>query len=351
MNFASDNWAGVHPAIAQRLSADAVGYATAYGGSVLDQQVAQQFNALFEREVAVFFVATGTAANSLALAAVNRPGGVVFAHSDAHMIDDECGAPEFFTQGARLQGVGGALGKMAPAQLRAEIARCPAEFVHRGQPMAMSLTQATEFGTCYSLQDIQTLAAIAQAQGVPLHMDGARFANALVALEVSPAAMTWQAGVDMLSFGATKNGCWCAEALVVFRPELTDALPFLRKRAGQLLSKSRFIASQFAAYFADDLWLRLARHANAKAQQLQQGITQASQARLAWPTQTNEVFCIVSKHLAQQLQQHGAFFHIWVPPRSWSGVLAADEVLMRLVCCYATTDEEVQRLLSLLNTV
>jgi len=349
MIFASDNWAGVHPDIAKRLSDEANGFAAAYGASELDKKVEQTFNELFEREVAVYFVGTGTAANSLALASVNRPGGVTFCHREAHMIEDECGAPEFFTHGARLAPVDGENGKIDPQNLKSEIARFPPDFIHAGQPMAISITQATEIGTVYQVAEINALAAIAKDKGLPLHMDGARFANALVALNLTPAEMTWKAGVDIISFGATKNGCWCAEALVFTDPKIAKDLPFIRKRAAQLFSKTRFIASQFEAYLADNLWLKLARHANIMAMRLRQGITTAKHARLGWQTDTNEVFCILDKSLAEQMKQQGAIFHPWNPPRSKQHLLEENEILIRLVTCFATQPDQVDQFIELLD--
>ncbi|RVN78945.1 low specificity L-threonine aldolase, partial [Sinorhizobium meliloti] len=204
MIFSSDNWAGAHPAIAESLVANAQGYASAYGTSELDRRVEQRFSEIFERDVAVFFVGTGTAANSLALSSANRAGGIAFCHREAHVNVDECGAPEFFSHGARLCPVEGARGRMEPAKLEAEIRRLPRENVHGGQPMAVTLTQATESGTVYSLDQIETIGSIARSHKLPLHMDGARFANALVSLGTTPAEMTWKRGVDLLSFGGTK---------------------------------------------------------------------------------------------------------------------------------------------------
>jgi len=349
MNFASDNWAGAHPAIAQRLLEAAGGFSAPYGASVLDRKIEQRFNELFEREVAVYFVSTGTAANSLALAAVNRPGGVSFCHREAHMLEDECGAPEFFTHGARLAPVDGENGKINPAFLEAEIERFPPNFVHAGQPMAISITQATEIGTIYQPDEIAAIAKIAKNYGLPLHMDGARFANASVALGLTPAQMTWKLGVDIVSFGATKNGCWCAEALIFMNPEMSVDLPFIRKRAAQLFSKSRFIACQFDAYLQDDLWLDLARYANAMAEHLRNGIVNSNYARLAWPAEANEVFAILKKRHVDQLQEKGAVFYQWNPPRSKSGLLDEDEVLVRLVTSFATEADQVDRFVALLS--
>jgi threonine aldolase len=349
MNFASDNWAGAHPAISQRLMEVAAGFSAPYGASSLDRRIEKRFNELFEREVAVYFVSTGTAANSLALAAVNRPGGVSFCHREAHMLEDECGAPEFFTHGARLAPVDGENGKIDPHNLKAEIDRFPPDFVHAGQPMAISITQATEIGTLYQADEIDAIAEIAQAHGLPLHMDGARFANAVVALGLTPAEMTWKRGVDIVSFGATKNGCWCAEALVFMNPELAKDLPFIRKRAAQLLSKSRFIAAQFDAYLDDGLWLELARYANFLAERLQHGIDNSSHARLAWHAEANEVYAILDKAYADRLREKGAVFYQWNPPRAKPGLLDQHEVLVRLVTSFATEADQVDRFLGLIG--
>lgn len=349
MNFASDNWAGAHPAISQSLLKASTDFSAPYGASELDRKIEQRFNALFEREVAVYFVGTGTAANSLALAAVNRPGGVSFCHREAHMLEDECGAPEFFTHGARLAPVDGDDGKIDADNLKREIERFPANFVHAGQPMAISITQATEIGTLYKAEEIAAIAQIARTYGLPLHMDGARFANALAASGLSPAEMTWKLGVDIVSFGATKNGCWCAEALVFMDPAMGRDLPFIRKRAAQLFSKSRFIASQFDAYLQDGLWLQLASHANTMAKRLQTGIAEAKRARLAWQPEANEVFCILDKIDADKLQQQGGNFYPWNPPRSKPDLLNEHEVLLRLVTSFATTPEQVDQLLAALQ--
>ncbi len=349
MNFASDNWAGVHPAISKRLQEISSGFSTPYGAGDFDKNIEQRFNELFEREVAVYFVSTGTAANSLALAAVNRPGGVSFCHREAHILEDECGAPEFFTHGARLAPVDGDNGKIDPHHLKAEIARFPPNFIHAGQPMAISITQATEIGTLYKSDEIEEIATIAKNHGLPLHMDGARFANALVSLNLTPAEMTWKRGVDIVSFGATKNGCWCAEALLFMNPEMSKDLPFIRKRAAQLLSKSRFVAAQFDAYFKDDLWLQIARHANAMAQHLQIGILNAKNARLAWKAEANEVFAILDKPNIDKLQKQGAIFYPWNIPRNTVGIVNENEMLIRLVTSFATNKAEVERFIALLD--
>jgi threonine aldolase len=349
MFFASDNWAGAAPEIVEAVAREAARFGTAYGESEIDRAVERKFAEIFEREVAVFFVATGSAANALALASVNKPGGVVFCHSDSHIMVDECGGVEFLTGGARLAGVEGHTGRLDPQRLAAAIARFEPGFVHSGQPMAVSITQMSEAGTVYGIDQIRAISAIARERGLPLHMDGARFANALSHLVVSPAEMTWKAGVDVLSFGGTKNGCIGAEALVIFDPAKAGEAPYLRKRAGQLFSKSRFIAAQFDAYFRDGLWLRLARHANAMAGRLKVGLAGSGRAREAWPTHGNEVFVVLRRPDAERLRGKGAAFHDWAVPHGAGLELAADETLVRFVTSFATTQDEIGSFLGALS--
>lgn len=347
MYFSSDNWAGAHPAIAQRLFDVSGGFASAYGSSELDQKVYQRFNEIFEREVAVFFVGTGTAANSLALASVAKTGGVTFCHHEAHIHTDECGAPGFFAHGSRLQPVAGADAKIDPRALAAAIARFPEGGVHFGQAAAVSITQATEFGTVYSLAEIEAVSAVARENSLPLHMDGARFANALSALGCSPAEMTWKRGVDVLSFGGTKNGCWMAEALIIMDPAKAADMPYLRKRSAQLFSKSRFIAAQFDAYLENGLWLQMAGHANAMADRLRAGLDRSNRCRNAWKTEANEVFAIIPQSVMDEAPKAGARFYDWPVPADQPGLVTADEVLIRLVTSFATSEAEVDGLLKL----
>jgi threonine aldolase len=347
MYFASDNWAGVHPRIADHLLKASAGFVPAYGSSEDDKAMERRFSDLFERDVSVFYVSTGTAANALSLASLARTGGVVFAHEEAHVIADECGAPEFFAGSARICPVAGAYGKMQPDNLEAAIEKYPARFIHSGQPMAVTVTQATEAGTVYSLDELDAIAATAKKHGLPLHMDGARFANGLVALGCSPADMTWRRGVDILSFGGTKNGCWCAEAIVCFNPDEAKDLPFIRKRAAQLISKSRFVTAQFQAYFDQDLWLEMARHANRMADALRSGLNAAPTARQAWPTTANEVFAILKKASAEALRKDGATFYDWPTHNpDIAAKIAADETLVRLVTSFATTQQDVAAFIS-----
>lgn len=347
MQFASDNWSGAAPEIVDAVAREAALVGAAYGGSEIDREVEARFAELFEHEVAVFFVATGSAANGLAMVAVNRPGGVIFCHREAHMIEGECGGVEYLTGGARLLGVDGAEGRMDVEALRQAVAGLTPASDHHGQGMAISLTQQTEAGTVYSIDAIREIASLAKANGLPLHMDGARFANALARANATPAEMTWKAGVDMLSFGATKNGCVAAEALVFFDPGQARDMSFLRKRAGQLFSKSRFVAAQLEAYLKDGLWLRLARHSNAMADRLRAGIVRSEKAREAWPTAGNEIFVVVPKSDAKRLAGAGAIFHEWA--RVEGVRLDAEETMLRLVTSFATTADEVDLFLEKLG--
>jgi threonine aldolase len=343
MIFASDNWAGAHPKIAASLSTHAGGYEPAYGNGERDKAVYQRFNEIFDREVAVFFTATGTAANALSMSACNRIGGVAFCHAEAHMTVDEFGAMGFFTGGARTAPVPGGSGRIDPQALDRAITRFSHDLAPAGQPMAVTITQATEIGTVYSLDDIAEVSAVAKKHGLPLHMDGARFANALAALDVTPAEMTWKRGVDIVSFGGTKNGCWMAEAVIALNPELGGNLQILRQRAGQLFSKSRFMAAQFEAYLADDLWLETARHANAMAARLADVLRASNRVRLAWEPQANEVFAILGCEKAEQMRATGARFHEWGMPQGFDGDVPEGEAIYRLVTSFATTAEEVDR--------
>jgi len=348
MNFASDNWAGAAPAVMSALSRHNTGFSPAYGTDPLTASVAETFNEIFEREVAVFFVATGTAANSLALAAYARPGGAIFCHRDSHIQVDECNCPEFMTSGGKLVSVGGADGKITPEGLREAMAGFPDGVVHHGQVASVSISQATESGTVYTLDEIATLKEVCASRSVPLHMDGARFANALATLGCSPADMTWKSGVDVLSFGATKNGCWCAEAVVFFDLEAARGFEYFRKRGGHLFSKSRFVAAQLEGYFKAGNWLETAAHANGMASRLAEGI-RAAGGRTAWPVEANELFPILKRSRFDALQAAGALIYEW-PAKDLKPehAPAGDEVCFRMVCSFATSDEDVDAFLKVL---
>lgn len=351
MQFASDNWAGAHPDIAANIARHAGGFAPANGDGPLDTKVADTFRALFETDLIVHYVGTGTAGNALALSATSVPGGVVFAHSEAHVRVDECGAPEFFTPGLKIEAVDGPLGRFDPQALERRIAHVAAGGLNAGQPQAVSVSQLTEAGTVYTPGQIAAIAEVAHAHGLPVHMDGSRFANALVALGCTPAEMTWKAGVDLVSFGATKNGCFCAEALVIFDNARARHMDQLRKRSGQLFSKARFVSAQFEAYFAEDRWLDLARHANRMGAALARAVEEAPAFRLAWRPEANEVFAIAPARAVEALADKGARFSPWQPPRAEAGLVAADERMIRFVASFATAPDDVAALADALKAI
>jgi threonine aldolase len=312
--FGSDNMAGVSPPILKALEAANAGDAMSYGSDDWTARLTKRFSDLFERDVAVFPVATGTAANSLSLASISPPYGGIYCHPDAHISVDECGGPEFYTGGAKLVLIEGAGAKMDSKRLASVLTNAGKGAPHHVKPAAISLTQATEAGTVYGLNEIRQLTEIAKASSLAVHMDGSRFANALVSLNCTPAAMTWRAGVDVLSFGATKNGALAAEAIVVFDPARAAALPYLRKRAGHLFSKQRYLAAQLLAYLDDELWLRNARHANAMAARLAEGLGNLPGVRLNDPVQANELFVDIPEAVVAGMAAKGFEFYRWGSP-------------------------------------
>ncbi len=341
MNFASDNWAGATPAVMAALARHNGGPAPAYGGDEVTAAVTRRFSEIFEAEVEVHFVATGTAANTLSMAALARPGGLVFCSAEAHLHNDEYGATEFLT-GMKLVPVAAPAGLMTPAALEAALARYP-EGGRTGPAVALTLTNASECGTVYEPAEVRALADLAKARGMAVHLDGARFANAVAATGATPAALTWKAGVELMSLGGTKNGCLGAEAIVVFQPGRFPELGVLRQRAGHVVSKARFVAAQFEGYFEGDGWLATAAHANAMAARLSKGIRRSNAARLAWESRANEVFPVLGKATIARLRAAGAKFYEW--PADGVG---PDEDCVRLVTSFATSADEVERFVGLL---
>ena len=343
MNFASDNTAPVAPAIIDAIAQANKGYALGYGNDDWTSGVERRLSAVFERDVAVFLVPTGTAANALAIAQIAPPWGVVFCHAESHIATDECGAPEFFGGGLKLSGLAGAGGKIAPEALKTALARYGNLKPHQMVASALSLSQATESGTIYRIGEIETLCHIARQRSLAVHMDGARFANALVRLNATPAQMTWQSGVDVLSFGATKGGALAAEAVVMFDPARAASMAERRKRGGHLLSKHRFLAAQFLAYLADDLWLSLARHANAMADRLAEKLNTVGLPTV-WPVEANLVFVVLPRALDAKLKASGASYYA----RTGENLnIGADEVLVRLVTSFATQEDDIERFVNL----
>jgi threonine aldolase len=343
MHFASDNTAGIAPAILDAIARATGGYAHGYGSDAVTARVEARLAQVFEHEVAVFLVPTGTAANALPLAQVSPPWGAVLCHVESHIAVDECGATEFFGGGLKLIGLPGEGGKIAPDTLEAALARGPWGGPHHVTASALSLSQATEAGTIYRTAEIQRLTEIAHRHGLAVHMDGARFANALVRTNVTPAELTWRAGVDVLSFGATKGGALAAEAVIFFDPARAGGMQERRKRGGHLLSKHRFVAAQIEAYLADDLWLDLARHANRMADRLAERLGAAGIAPV-WPVEANEVFVPLGADADRRLKAAGASYYPWPQGSLPAGfVVPPDATVVRLVTSFSTTEAEVDR--------
>ena len=343
MNFASDNTAGIAPEVLDAIVAANSGFALGYGNDDATRRVERRLCEIFEREVAAFIVPTGTAANALALAHITPPWAGVLCHVESHIVTDECGAPEFFGGGLKLLGLPGVACKLTVDAVRAAIDRYSGHRPHQVNAGALSLTQASEAGTIYRTHEVAALCDLAHSHGLKVHMDGARFANALVRLNASPAEATWKAGVDVLAFGATKAGALAAETIVFFDPAEAAFMGERRKRGGHLLSKHQFLAAQFDAFLANDCWLRLARHANTMADRLARNLSAAERPPV-WPVEANLVFAKLPRALDAQLKSAGATYYSRHSDSLPDGLaLEGGEMLVRLVTSFATTAEEVDR--------
>ncbi len=349
MWFTSDNAGPAAPEVIDAVSRANEGYAASYGSDEIMDRVRARIREIFEApEAAVYLVATGTAANALALACLCPPWGTVYCHRNAHIEEDECGAPEFYTGGSKLTLLDGPDARIDPDALRDAIGFTARAGVHNVQKGALSITNITETGAAYSVAEVEALTTIARAHDIPVHMDGARFANALAATGASPAEMTWKAGVDILSFGGTKNGCMGVEAVVIFDPARAWEFELRRKRGGHLFSKHRYLSAQMEAYLTDDLWLRLANRANAMARLLSRGLVQTDGAKLLHPTDANAVFAAWPRAGHKRAQAAGGKYYFWPFNQTLDG---PDEALLsaRLVCNWATTEDEVDRFVGLVQ--
>jgi threonine aldolase len=340
-SFRSDNDAGASPQILAALAACNEGPAYPYGADEWTRRVEAALARVFERPVGVLLVSTGTAANSLALAAMSPPWGSILCHRMAHSNTDECGAPEFFGAGLKMVASASPGARLDAAVLARELASGRGD-VHAVQPSGVTLTQPSEEGQVYAPEEVADIGRICRKAGVPLHMDGARFANALAAIGCTPAELTWKAGVDLLSFGATKNGALGAEALIVFNEALAVTLPFRRKRAGHLLSKMRFMAAQMEAYLHEDLWLRNAGHANDMCRRLAEGLGGLQGVELLTPPVTNILFVRLPQYLIAGLLQRG--FDFYHGGRWDSGVA-------RLVTSFRTARQDVDEFISAAGSI
>jgi len=346
MEFASDNGAGVAPGILDALVRANSGHALGYGNDAVTRRLERRLADLFEHEVTVFLVTTGTAANALALAHVTPPWGAVLCHAEAHAVVHECGAPEFYGGGLRVMGLDGPGGKLTPAIVTTALDRHFGLSPHQLVPAALSITHASELGTIYRPEEIAALAALAHGRGMAVHMDGARFANAVARLGATPAQTSWKAGVDVLSFGASKGGALAAEAIVFFDPARAAAMAERRKRGGHLVSKHRFIAAQFEGFLADGLWLDLARHANRMADRLAAALAGIGIGPM-WPVEANLVFAHFPHALHGRLEAAGAHYYVIQTDRTDPAAVPSGHVLVRMVTSFDTTEDDIDRFVAL----
>ncbi len=347
MYLASDNTSGVPEQVLAALTAANDGFALGYGADALMDRVRDKIRPLFEApDAAVYLVATGTAANSLAIASYIQPWQTIYCHRHAHIEEDECAAPEFYAGGAKLTLLDGPDAKIDADQLEQVLANAP-EGVHHVQKGLLSLTNITERGARYSVAEVTRLCAIAKAHGLPVHLDGARFSNAIVAEGCSPAEMTWKAGVDVLSFGGTKNGLMGVEAVVFFDPAKAWEFELRRKRGGHLFSKHRYLSAQMEAYLTDDLWRDLATTANARAEALEAGLREAG-ARLVHPRGGNILFAEFPLKAHEALRKAGAVYYDWpAPPPAGAGPDHPHQC--RLVASWSTTEAHVAEFVEILK--
>ena len=337
VKFASDNVAGACPEVLDALMKANEGDSAPYGNDDYSKVLQEKFSEIFEKEVIVYPTASGTAANALALSTMTPVFGNIYCHKLAHINTDECGAPEFYTGGAKLIPLTGINGKITPEELEKNISGTG--IVHHTQPSSVSITQVCETGEVYELDEIKKIADVAHKHKLNMHMDGARFANALVALNCTPAEMTWKSGIDVLSFGATKNGCIAAEAIIFFKPELVGNISFLMKRAGHLLSKMRFVSAQLDAYISNVVWLKNAKQANKMGKKLSDGLVKHNSIKLAYPTQANEVFAKFPREMIEHLNSLGYKMN-------------EDELdgqAVRLVAAWNTQNSDVESFLESIN--
>ncbi len=348
MYFASDNAGPAHPSVLNAMIAANQGYAMGYGADPIMASVRTKIRDLFEApEACVYLVATGTAANSILLGTMANPWDTVFCTAMAHINEDECNAPEFYMGGAKLTLVPDDKARMTPEELRAAIGKEQSRGVHGPQRGPVSITQVTEKGTVYSLDQIRAITAVARDFGLKTHLDGARFTNALVALDCSPAEMTWKAGIDTVSFGGTKNGLLGVEACVIFDPALAWEFELRRKRGGHLFSKHRYLSAQMDAYLTDGLWLDMARAANARTAQLANGMRSHAATEMLYPVEANIIFFRATRAEHQRLKQGGAIYYVMDGDETQGD--PAEPLTGRLVCDWSMTAEGVDQFLTVLR--
>ena len=341
MYFGSDNQTGASSQVLNMLTEANHDYTHGYGDDRWTHQAIDALKTLFECDLDAYFVATGTAANSLALSCMVQPWESILCHDSAHIILDESTAPEMFTGGARMVPISKGEGKINPVQLNQYVQKTGTDYPHNVRPAALSITQASESGLVYTPTEVAALSVAAKASGLSFHMDGARFANAVASQQCTPAELSWKAGVDVLCLGATKCGALSAEVVIFFNKDLAHTFTHRRKRAGHLLSKGRLFGAQMVGWLQDDHWLELAQHANNQAAKLAKAIASIDGLTLAWPVESNELFVIMPKGLAEYLQAAGAEFYDWYESTLPANItLGEDEMFARLVTSFVSQDSQ-----------
>ena len=341
MIFGSDNQTGASSTVLEMMAVANQGYTQGYGKDQWTKQAIDGLKQNFECELEAYFVATGTAANTLALSCLVQPWEAILCHHQAHILLDESTAPELFTGGARMVPISNGSGKITPEHLDSYFRTAGNELPHNPQAAAVSITQASEVGLVYTPDEIKALSDVCKESGLLIHMDGARFANAVASLGCSPAELSWKSGIDVLCLGATKCGALCAEAVLFFNLDLAGSFIHRRKRSGHLLSKGRVFGSQFVGWLQNNHWLELAQHANRQASMLAEALCRVEGLKIAWPVQSNEIFLAMPREIADQLRDAGADFHEWYTEALPKGfVLQENEILARLVTSFETRDKD-----------
>lgn len=349
MMFASDNWAGACPQVREALAKLGPEVSPAYGADALTLQVNERLSEIFETQVNSLMVATGSAANALALSAFAKPASITLAHKNSHVNVDEYNGPERVNPGLKILGLQGVGSKLSLDELQETLAHFPNGVSRQGRLSSISLTQATELGQIYQIEEIEALSAAVKSYEMGFHMDGARFANALAQLACSPAEITWKAGVDCLSLGFTKNGAWCADLLIFFDERNFIEVDYISKQIGHAFSKPRFIAAQVLAMLENDTWLKNAVNANAQALNLANGLANSNKCHVPTKPQANEVFAYFSALDVTRLQGEGAQFYQWPEEDVPTELRQPGKILMRMVCSFATNSEEVNSFLQKLG--
>ena len=339
MNFKSDNYFGVHPSILQAICDANSDSAGSYGHDKYSAEMERRLAEVFEHDVKCFLTSTGTACNSLCLSAICPPYGTIYCTKEAHICNDECNAPAFFGCGSKMVECNASPSKLDIGAIKRDMDWAFGNPPHSTKPSCITITQSTELGLVYTLDELKKIGDFAHANGLRVHMDGARFANALESLKCTPAEMTWKVGVDVMSFGATKNGGLMGEVVIFFNQDLAKDFEYLHKRAGQLLSKTRFFAAQIVAYLKDDLWRKLAQHSNGMAKKLEAELAKVDGVDVVYPVDANELFVRMPRSVAEGLWAHGAEFYEW----------DMTESVYRLVTSWATTSEMIDNFVAALK--